>query len=137
MSQGGTGATPLACMRSVEALLAATPVELAAVVLQHGMYQQAVAPDAYGTVRVLEIVGAVVRELGIPDAEPGSRRYDELMQTEPYRELPGVVREGVLTAERYLCVWRETDSAGTSLVRLLRRGRHALLSGDPFMYLRD
>jgi hypothetical protein len=126
----------LACLQSVETFLAAGPIDLAAVVLVHGLHQQAVAPDAYGTVRVSEIVAAVLRAFGFADVKVGSKQWDQLMATPPYHEVPSAVREGVLTAERYLCVWRETDSAGTSLVRLLRRGRHALLSGDPYLYLR-
>jgi hypothetical protein len=124
-------------MRSLDAFLAAGPRDLAAAVLVHGLTGQAVSPDRFGTVKVVDVLAAVVHGLGVTDERPGSRRWDEVLATPPFSDLPSAVNEGVLTGERYLCLMRTFTGTGTAEIRLLRRGRHALVSGDPFLYLRD
>jgi len=122
----------LACMVSVEAFVAAPPPELAAAVLMYGLGHTVNASGIGAVVETPQVVRGLAEALGIPQG----RGYDAAIAAAPANQVPDAVVEGILFAEQRLCLVRSWSSGGTPMVRLLRRGRHALASGDPMLYLR-
>lgn len=78
------------------------------------------------------MVRGIAAALGVPQG----RGYDDAIAAPPANQIPDAVVEGILFAEQRLCLVRSWTSNGTSMLRLLRRGRHALTSGDPMLYFR-
>jgi hypothetical protein len=126
---------PIACLTSVEAFLAAPPDELAAAVMTCGLGGTVAVRPLDRRVEVIDVVLAVGRALQLADLKPGVRLH-QAMQQPPLSEIADAITEGILFGEQRFCLARSVTTEGADQVRLLRRGRAALVAGDPFTYLR-
>jgi hypothetical protein len=128
--------TDLACLQSLDAFLAAPSEEVAAAVLVCGFGPTFDPDDRHGRIDIDDLTRAIVDELGLIDEKPGSMKYFKALASPPASLVAEVVEEGVLLAEQRLCMVRNFVEPHICYVRLLRRGRHSLATGNPFLYLR-
>jgi hypothetical protein len=125
----------LPCLVSVEAFLAAPPDELAAAVMARGLAHTVDLRPIERRVEVTPIVAEVARVIGLADLKPGLGLHQALQQP-PLSEVADAVTEGIIFGEQRLCMARSVNPEGIDQVRLLRRGRVSITSGDLFAYLR-
>lgn len=124
-------------LSSQDAFLSAMPDDLAAAVLWVGLRDTIDRPLGEMSRDINEVLARMVRVGRLTDFNYGERGWTKWVGEPLGMLLREAVMEGILVAEQRLCLQRLWDHQGGQRVRLLRRGRDAITSGNPYKYVRS